>query len=364
MPTVVRCRRGMRVLAAAYDLWLLMVDVSRRQVLMGAMVMPTLLGGCAANLPAERRPPSASVAIGASDRIRGVNIGPAVADFVDESAWAGLWRRWDWDGRIKLELDDAVELGASGIRLIGNTHVVTSNIITRDTYLRQWTQFLEYTKSIGLRVYPCGGDLRHWGDTTLQAAENLYQGWAELFIHHDHVIGADITNEAPAQSKFVGGIAYNQPESWLYTVKRLGELVRAVSGKPITHSRGLTTYDAASWEFGSPETDVLSDFLDVHAYHALSPNDADGLYASEWGGGKQLIIGEFGANMTLDSAARTADYEGIRGLIASSTNCVGGFAWAIRDTGTDPASLFGLYDENRVPREDIAGPFRKFPVVR
>jgi hypothetical protein len=181
---------------------------------------------------------------------------------------------------------------------------------------------------------------------------------------YDHIVGIDITNEAPAQSRVSGGIAYHQPESWLYTVKRLGEIVRRISKKPITHSRGLYTYDAASWQFGSPETDSLSDFLDVHAYRVMSPKDADPLYGASWGAGKQLVIGEFGVDTTYDSAQRTAVYDAIKGLVNNSRSCAGAFAWTISDTGGIPNSQLGLVDENREVRTDIAIPFRAFPITR
>ena len=106
-----------------------------------------------------------------------------------------------------------------------------------------------------------------------------------------------------------------------------GETVRSVSGKPVTHSRGLRSPDAASWQFGSPETDSISDFLDVHAYRVRSPRDADLLYKTEWGADKQLIIGEFGVDMTVDSTSRSAVFNAVKGLINHSANCVGGLAW-------------------------------------
>jgi hypothetical protein len=353
-----------------------MGEISRRRALAGALTLSCVAAACGsgrqhavddlADSGDVRAPEVADVVrIGASDRVRGVCIGPGKDDFRGDSSWTGLWQRWDWAGRIKNEMEDAVRIGANCVRLIGNTHVITNSVITEDQYLERWSQFLDYADDLGLWVYPCGGDLSHWGGyTTLAAAESIYRSWAGLLGPYDHVIGVDVTNEAPSQSRVVGGVAFRGPESWLYTVERLGEIVRSESGKPITHSRGLPSYDSASWQFGSPETDTISDFLDVHAYRAMSPDDAEVLYTSEWGRGKQLIIGEFGANMTLDSAARTSTYEGVRGLISQSANCIGGLAWAIYDTGTDLASQYGLYDTSRTPRGDIARSFGTFPVAR
>lgn len=340
-----------------------MVEFSRRLALAGALVVPAFAAGCSPHTDYEEVAPANLGQIRTNGRVRGVNIGPSLNDWRDDSPWTGLWQKWDWDGRIRNELDDAAMLGANCVRLLGNTHVVTSGVISERVYLARWSQLLDYAKSRGLWVYPCGGDLRHWGDTSLAAAQDLYHNWAQLLAAADHVIGVDITNEAPTASRQVGGIVYHEPESWYYTIKRLGELVRTVSGKPITHSRPVAK-DPASWQFGSPETDSLSEFLDLHVYRVMSSNDADRLYTTEWGAGKQLIFGEFGVDLTVDSKTRTAVYDDVRELINHSPNCVGGLAWAIYDTGTSADSQFGLVDENRKPRADIATPFGGFPTTR
>ena len=52
------------------------------------------------------------------------------------------------------ELDDAVKVGANCVRLLGNTHVVTSNVIGRPLYLERWSQFLQYTKTLPIMGLP------------------------------------------------------------------------------------------------------------------------------------------------------------------------------------------------------------------
>jgi hypothetical protein len=340
-----------------------MVEMSRRRVLGGALVLPALAAGCTPTFDPGSARPVNLLKIGTGGRIRGLNITPGPDDWDGASPWADFWSSWNWDGRIKNELDDAAAAGANCVRLIGNTDVVTSGAITKAAYLQRWSQFLDYTKSRGLWVYPCGGDLSHWGDTSLNAAEDLYRGWAELLASADHVVGVDITNEAPAQSRVLGGVAYGEPESWYYTIKRLGEMVQTVSGKPITHSRSIAK-SAASWQFGSPETDRISDFLDLHLYVIGTSTDIDLLHATDWGAGKQLVFGEFGVDMTTDSPSRTAFYNSVKGLINHSASCVGGLAWATYDGGTIPVSQPGLYDANRALRADIATPFSTFPITR
>lgn len=341
-----------------------MISSSRRSFLAALLTTPAVIASCATP-GAESDFPQIRLKLPNGSRVRGVNIGPGGEDWNrGDSAWTGLWKRWEWDTRIKNEIDDAVALGANCIRLFGNTHVLSSNEITHDLYFDRWHQFLDYTKSSGILAYPCGGDLSHWGNTPLSEAKDIYQRWAELLAEFDHVIGVDVTNEAHAQSRVAGGIAFDQPESWLYTVKTLGDVLRSVAKKPVTHSRGLKSPSPESWEFGSPETDAISDFLDVHAYLVNSPSDADVLYSSPWGKGKQLLIGEFGANGTLDARARSSVYESVSALIGYSEHCVGGLAWSIYDTGNTPEGQYGLIDEMRRPREDIAMPFREMPLSR
>lgn len=343
-----------------------MVELSRRRVLGGALLLAASATGC--SFTSVGAQPSNMLLVGTSGRVRGGNITPGGPnDWGGDDVWAQFWSNWDWSGRIKGQIDDAHTLGANCIRLIGNTDVVTSGAITTATYLQRWTQFLDYTKSLGFWVYPCGGDLRHWGNTTLGAAEGLYRAWAGLLADYNHVIGVDITNECTTINDQSGGINYHQPEDWYSTIKLLGEVVRSVSGKPITHSR---PGPASDWRSNSPKTDMLSDFIDVHSYYGPPDNPApaatvaDGLYASSWGAGKQLILGEFGVDTTSDSTARAALYNAIKDVINHSTNCVGALAWSIYDTGSTPDGQYGLYDGSRNLRQDIADVFVTFPVTR
>lgn len=351
-----------------------MPEISRRRVLLGSCVLPAIaMTGCdktplsgpvASSEPGDGRQ-SQGLGIGPTQRIRGVNIAPGPDDWSGNSSWAELWKNWNWDGRIKNEIDDALAVGANCVRLMGNTHVLTSSAITKDEYLGRWSQFLHYAQSRGLWVYPCGGDLRHWGNTSIDDARDIYGSWASVLTDYDNVVGVDITNEAYAASRSEAGPTdFREPESWLYTVSQLGELVKDVTGKPITHSRGLTALGDENWEFGCPETDALSDFLDVHVYRTVSVGGTNGLFASDWGIGKQLLIGEFGVPMTADTSARSAFYEDVGAFISSTPNCVGGVAWSIYDAGAAPESQYGLIDGDRQPRLDVTTEFGSFPTTR
>jgi len=269
------------------------------------------------------------------------------------------------DTWIKPIIDDAKSIGANSIRTIGNTLVITSGMIRADEYLNRWRQLLDYTASQNMYIYPCGGDLGHWGHaTTLTAAEDIYGSWSELLAKYSHVVGVDISNEASTKGQDVNKIAYNQPEPWPDVIRRLGELVRKVSHKPITHSRSIT--DPFRWESGSIYTDTISDFIDIHCYYAPGSGDADILRAVPWGSGKQLLIGEIGAGLDLTSEDRAARYLAVKALVEKSPENVGALAWSGYDLTDhdEPHDQTGLFDPNRQPRQDITSVFETFPIAR
>jgi len=308
------------------------------------------------------RVPPADVLIPGSVRLRGVNISPGRQHFYSHSVWAGLWQTWDWHTWIKPIVDDARSIGANSIRIVGNTLVVTSGMISLEDYLNRWRQLLDYTASQNMYIFPCGGDLGHWGNaTTLSAAENIYRSWSEVLANYPHVVGVDISNEAGANDND-DGISYNQPEPWPDVIKRLGELVRQVSHKPITHSRSIN--NPLRWANGSIYLDTLSDFLSIHCYYGPNRNDADVLRAAPWGSGKQLLIGETGIGMDLTSEERSARYRAVKALVEASPNNVGALAWSGYDLSSVPESQMGLFDLNRHPRTDITSVFETFPVTR
>jgi hypothetical protein len=308
------------------------------------------------------RVPPAGILIPESVRLRGVNISPGPQHFYTPSVWAGLWQTWDWDTWIKPIIDDARSIGANSIRTIGNTLVVTSGMISADEYLNRWRQLLDYTASQGMYFFPCGGDLGHWGHvTTLSAAEDIYRSWSDLLAEYSHVVGVDISNEASAKGADEG-IGYNQPEPWPDVIKRLGELVREVSHKPITHSRSLN--NPLRWANGSIYLDTLSDFISIHCYYSPGREDADALHAAPWGSGKQLLIGETGAGLDLNSEERSARYRAVKALVEASPDNVGALAWSGYDLKDKPRDQKGLFDRNRRPRSDITSVFETFPIAR
>lgn len=290
-----------------------------------------------------------------------MNITPAERHFTAAGVWTTLWKTWEWSTWIKPMIDDARTLGINSLRMIGSTNVVTSGAITQQQYLDRWRQLLDYATSKSLYVLPCGGDLGEWGQATTRArAEALYTAWAQMLSAYARVAGIDITNEAGTAS----GSAYtfNQPESRYETVKRLGELVREHSRKPITHSRSLTS--AGQWRTGCVYTDAISDFIDVHCYVSPAAADADRLHAGPWCKGKQLLIGESGISREFSSTIRAARYTAVKALVTNRTDHVGALVWSGYDTGTSLRDQMGLFDPRHKARTDITNVFKTYPTSR
>jgi hypothetical protein len=335
-------------------------NISRRTFLHGASGIATvgaLSGsvGAAAILNAEGlSDPSVPPGV----KFRGVNL---VNNFTLTTAadgndiWASLWRVWDWGGLIAPQLDDIAKI-ANAVRVFGNTLVMALGSITLTQYLARWQQFLDHAQSLGLFVYPCGGDLGHWGNYTWAQSNQTYTELAQLLKSYPNVIGVDIVNEA-SQPLELAGWTYNQPEPVADLLTELGSIVRSV-GLPVTYSRGLKNSSAWAQDYF---TDHLGDFLDLHVYYLPEATDSFQAYGQSGGANKKLIIGEFGANNTDSPKDRAAYYNAMRVMCANDPRCMGALAWSAYDIGTTKELQWGLFDPQRQLRTDIGQPFSTFP---
>lgn len=271
-------------------------------------------------------------------------------------AWSAMWRVWDWGSWLKPQIDDAAKVG-NVVRLFGNTLCIGQGNVTIPVYLSRWRQFLDYCAGLDLLVYPVGGDLGHWGVSDAQAAD-IYGEWAGVLKGYRNVIGVDVSNEAIGS---IGGDA-----SRLALVSNLGSIVRAGSGLPVTHSMPLTDPNWWTWDGGTtfPIRALMdeSDFLDYHIYVDATPAQVAQVFGTEWGAGKQMIVGEFGVNET--STERTARYQQIANIVRSRPDIVGALAWSCYDISTTPDWQFGLYDSSRRLRTDISVPFADIPMIK
>jgi hypothetical protein len=272
-----------------------------------------------------------------------------------------MWRVWDWPNWIQPQLDDIARVG-NAVRFWGDILVLARNNITLDQYLHQWKQVMDYTQSIGLLVYPCGGSLNYWGNYSRANSIECYSELAGLLASYSNVIGMDIANEAWAfpwyQQNQPYPDSYHQPEPYDEFLQELGTAVRG-HGIPITYSRNL--WEATQWT-QECTLDASTDFLDFHVYYTPDPHDSLPVYETSWGKGKKMLVGEFGLGTDKPSAARSDYYAAVRNLTVSDPNCVGAFAWSAYDINTTPEWEFGLFDRRRSLRDDIAKPFSQFPV--
>jgi hypothetical protein len=292
-------------------------------------------------------------------KFRGVNL---VNSFTQTTAadghdiWASLWGVWDWHGLIAPQLEDIAKI-ANAVRIFGNTLVMALGSITLNQYLAQWQQFLDRAQSLGLFVYPCGGDLGHWGKYTWAQSTETYNQLAQLLRSYPNVIGVDIVNEASQPLEPVGW-TYNQPEPVAEMLAELGNIVRSV-GLPITYSRSVTSSRGWTQDYF---TDHLGDFLDFHVYYLPGPTDSLQAYRQTAGVDKRLIIGEFGITNTSAPEDRAAYYNAVRVMIDNDPRCIGALAWSAYDFGPTKDMQTGLFDQRRQLRPDIGQPFSTFPV--
>jgi hypothetical protein len=339
-------------------------DVSRRKFLRyglgAAMVGPLVASALAAATPST--PGRTGLSIPPSVKIRGVNLAPQFAEVTptyDNDVWASMWGIWNWDGLIAPQLDDIAKIGNT-VRTLGNTLVLALGGITLSQYLARWNQFLDRAHSLGLYVYPCGGDLGHWGASyTREQSIQTYTEFAQLLAGYPNVIGVDIVNEAHLMWNG-GPWTYDQPQPVGELLGELGSVVRG-AGLPITYSRSMR--DSSGWGLDY-FTDHLGDFLDFHVYYDPGPTDSLQAYKQSSGVNKELIIGEFGVDETFSADDRTARYNAVRVMCSNDPQCMGALAWSAYDLGTTEDLGYGLFDQQRRLRTDIAESFAMFPALR
>jgi hypothetical protein len=333
-------------------------NISRKTFLKGAIcTLPawTLFGSIALAVPVSQGWSGPKIPDGV--KLRGAN---HVGSFnqANDDIWAGLWRVWDWSNWIRPQLDDIAKVGNT-VRFWGNTLVMADGSLSLARYLTRWQQALDYAKSLGLCMYPCGGDLGHWGEFTWAQSAQAYTELAQLWKNYPNVIGVDIVNEANLTT-LTSNPNYHQREPVTELLPTLAEIVRTESGLPVTFSRSLSAPDMWLQDYF---TDGLGDFLDFHVYYEAAPTASLGVYSQPWGAGKRMVVGEFGADMTKSSTDRAATYAAIQKMTVTDPNCVGALAWSAYDLDDTPDWQFGLYDPSRRLRTDIGTPFATFPIA-
>ena len=295
--------------------------------------------------------PAASVALDSLYLLPGRQLIKGSNVVLLDQSWATFWQVWDWEGRIKWQIDLAKSIGANTVRIFGNVDGVITGMFTTAQYRAKWRQAIDYCASIGLYVYVCGGD------ATAHPIADVTAVLVELGkeINGDkNVIGWDVIQEN----------YYFANDNKATVVPAL----RAVCDRKITFSftSGVTFAANTSGRFARDQLRDWVDFYDYHAYWDVTPADVD----AYWSGGedKPLVFGEFSStpgNMT----AQVARYETVRASIAytrtDGRHVAGGLSWAIADQeAVDPAKHYGMWANNGTPRVELIEKFKQFPTVR
>ena len=281
--------------------------------------------------------------------LRGANI--AVKSSYYPRPWHNLWLRWDWDDWIKWQVDLAATLGVNCIRLIGAVTPVAEGAMTTARYHAQWAQLLDYLTAKGMSAYPCPGDLRHWGATTLPQAVKHYRMLGALFDRYPNVVGIDVSNEAQFGTE--DGHGATDVRSVMVA---LTKALRSSTSTALAHSVSVgSALDLAQPSLG--QFAGLSDFLDLHLYYTPSATDLRPL-SRQPTGDRPVVIGEFGIGIEEPSSDRTARYLAVRDLIRTDRRLVGALAWDIAEDN------FGLFDTSGRPRDDITAALTTFPLHR
>lgn len=316
----------------------------------------------------------------AGARIKGGNIVPkrgTISDVFNPNSWAELWGLWDWAGWVKPMLDNAKSIGLNTVRVMGSHNVQTGSggpygaQISRAAYLANWTQLLDYCRSIGLWVYPSvAGDsqISDYGHSvgsdygyTPGAAWMLgeYQAIATLFASYtDIIVGIDL---------------YNEAQTWTRTLSNSQPIYNAVKAiLPHVSLTWSTAWGAQPTDLSALPAQEVVDHWEVHIYFfEPTSNTLDGVFD---GSGTQdirkVVIGEFGINDLSNSTARQSFYTSIKGLLthigANGRQCAGAMAWALSDQDQDASprtNHYGLWTQGGTPRSDIITVLQTFPTT-
>ena len=268
--------------------------------------------------------------------------------------WKNFYVEWDWDGWIRWQIDQAIEVGANSVRVIGDIGCVADGDLTQEAYLDRQRQYLEYCGEKGLRVYACGGDRGHFGTASQEDVCRQLAAHAKLIDGYTHVTCFDVLQEV--------GLSWvrNVPDraEVLSRCREISAAVRAETAIPITYSHPTPRlpFDSAMWECGEElrEWEPLVDYYDFHIYYVPKPGDMAPLFAAT---NLTVLIGEFGAPVSAHEEQRAAQYRAVADLVAP-TGARGAFQWAVGDQDTRPENQWGLFGIDRRPRPAVIEEFR------
>jgi hypothetical protein len=270
------------------------------------------------------------------------------------------WAEWDWTGWMRPQIDYAMSLGASIIRLIGDVTVVNSGTITQGTYNARWQQLAAYCAANGIMLYytgcaTYGTDGSDNGTSALSAATiagiinssiiaitsgaNDYTAW---------IIGADLIQEANA----------------LNDVTKVGAVYGLV--KPNVPAQIGCTFSTSDPTNTSWTASIIAscDYLDLHQYPQVlgigneqTPTDITNGVRTVYPT-KDVFFGEGGADFTAYTSGQVTNwYAGLFTLANMADAHVRGcMPWAMQDQQTS-TQHYGAFDASWAPRSAIILPW-------
>jgi hypothetical protein len=267
-------------------------------------------------------------------------------------SWGGLFSEWDWDNWIKPQVDRARDLGMNTIRLIGNPGIIfmpagaNYPAITEAQYIARWRQLADYTKSLGMMLYPALCEKwAFWNGSTYDFADvdriGAIKAVAKALAVYPNVIGFDVFQEGSGKDDGL-------------TVKNVLDLyssIRSVApGIPLTTSNSSDGF-ANSNDFWSDQQSIPyqawtanggSDFIDVHVY--LENVDIASLshFSSLR---KPILVGEFGTPQSLTPSQQVSRIVSGKDL-HDRPGVLGSIVWGLADQGNTDDTEFGVWDNS------------------
>ncbi len=267
-------------------------------------------------------------------------------------SWGGLFSEWDWNNWIKPQVDRARMLGMNTIRLIGNPGIIfvaagdNYPAITLEQYISRWRQLADYTKSLGMMLYPALCEKwAFWDGTTFDFTNadriDAIKAVAKALAAYPNVIGFDVFQEGSGKDDGL-------------TVKNVLDLYSAIRsvapGMPLTTSNSSDGFgnpadfwsDHSSIQYQAWTASGGADFIDIHVY--LENVDVSNLsnFSSL---GKPILVGEFGTPQSLtpdQQVGRIVSGKDLHNL----PGVLGTIVWGLADQGTADADKIGVWDNS------------------
>jgi hypothetical protein len=290
-------------------------------------------------------------------RVKGSNAHPRPANFGGPSSdvWVNFWVGGYDIVYIKECIDRTRQLtnGINVFRTIGSTMAVTDGYTGRSTYLARQAEVASYCQSVGVRYYPCAGDLTHRGTATDSAVIDevvaLYQA---MISYGDTIFGFDMFNEYR-----------NDPSGLSHAATMVANTAAAIRNTG-TVSIPYTASINADITNESLIRDIYKNisYFDFHIYETLpflqaNPNLFD--FLRRVAPGFKIVVGETGVDRTnggLTAQQRADYYTAVLTIQNNTTQMLGTCQWAAIDEN------YGLFDfTTRTLQTDIAGVWQTFP---